>query len=72
MTNGMKAFWTKAYRKNIEKMIGVCYRYVLDRPTAEDLAHDAFLTAIEKADTFRAKRFTRGLQKQGTQPRASA
>ena len=34
-------------------MIGVCYRYVLDRPTAEDLAHDAFLTAIEKADTFR-------------------
>ena len=41
------------YRKNIEKMIGVCYRYVLDRPTAEDLAHDAFLTAIEKADTFR-------------------
>ncbi|MCR4738294.1 MAG: sigma-70 family RNA polymerase sigma factor [Bacteroidales bacterium] len=49
----MKAFWTRAYRKNIEKMIGVCYRYVLDRPTAEDLAHDAFLTAIEKADTFR-------------------
>lgn len=53
MKNGMKAFWTRAYRKNIEKMIGVCYRYVLDRPTAEDLAHDAFLTAIEKADTFR-------------------
>lgn len=53
MTNGMKPFWTRAYGKNIEKMIGVCYRYVLDRPTAEDLAHDAFLTAIEKADTFR-------------------
>jgi len=53
MTNGMKPFWTRAYRENIEKMIGVCYRYVLDRPTAEDLAHDAFLTAIEKADTFR-------------------
>ena len=49
----MRPFWTRAYRKNIEKMIGVCYRYVLDRPTAEDLAHDAFLTAIEKADTFR-------------------
>ena len=53
MTNGMKPFWTRVYRKNIEKMIGVCYRYILDRPTAEDLAHDAFLTAIEKADTFR-------------------
>lgn len=49
----MKSFWTRAYRKNIEKMIGVCYRYVLDRSTAEDLAHDAFLTAIEKADSFR-------------------
>ena len=51
--NGMKPFWAREYRKNIAKMIGVCYRYVPDRPTAEDLAHDAFLTAIEKADTFR-------------------
>lgn len=34
-------------------MIGVCYRYVSVRETAEDLAHDAFLKAIEKADTFR-------------------
>ena len=50
----MKLFWTRTYRKNIEKMIGVCYRYVLDRPTAEDLAHDAFLTAIEKADSYRS------------------
>ena len=49
----MKQFWTRAYRKNIEKMIGVCYRYVLNRPIAEDLAHDAFLTAVEKADTFK-------------------
>lgn len=49
----MKPFWAREYRKNIAKMIGVCYRYVPDRPTAEDLAHDAFLTAIEKADTFR-------------------
>lgn len=49
----MKPFWAKTYRKNIAKMIGVCYRYAPDRQTAEDLAHDAFLTAIEKADTFR-------------------
>lgn len=49
----MKPFWAKAYRNNIGKMIGVCYRYTLDRQTAEDLAHDAFLTAIEKADNFR-------------------
>ena len=34
-------------------MIGVCYRYVPVRETAEDIAHDAFLTAIEKADTFK-------------------
>lgn len=53
MMNGMKPFWTRAYRNNIGKMIGVCFRYTLDRQTAEDLAHDAFLTAIEKADTFR-------------------
>lgn len=53
MMNGMKPFWTRAYRNNIGKMIGVCYRYTYDRQTAEDLAHDAFLSAIEKADTFR-------------------
>lgn len=34
-------------------MVGICYRYVSVRETAEDLAHDAFLKAIEKADTFR-------------------
>lgn len=53
MKNRMRLFWTKTYRKNIAKMIGVCYRYVPDQQTAEDLAHEAFLTAIEKADTFR-------------------
>lgn len=47
------AFWTKKYKQNIGKMIGVCYRYVLDRDLAEDLAHDAFLKAIEKSDSFR-------------------
>ena len=47
------AFWTRKYRQNIGKMIGVCYRYVLNREIAEDLAHDAFLKAIEEADHLR-------------------
>ena len=46
-------FWTRKYRQHIAAMIGLCYRYVPDRATAEDLAHDAFLRAIEKADTLR-------------------
>lgn len=53
MNIGTKSFWTREYRRQIAKMIGVCYRYVSVRETAEDLAHDAFLKAIEKADTFR-------------------
>lgn len=47
------SFWTKKYRQHIGEMIGLCYRYVPDRATAEDLAHDAFLRAIEKADSLR-------------------
>lgn len=53
MKNGMKSFWTKKYNQNIAKMIGICYRYVPVRETAEDIAHDAFLSAIEKADTYK-------------------
>lgn len=53
MEKQMKTFWTREYQRNIGKMIGVCYRYVPDRATAEDLAHSAFLQAIEKADTFK-------------------
>lgn len=53
MKNEMKTFWTRTYQKRIGQMIGVCYRYVQDRTTAEDLAHDAFLKAIEKADTYK-------------------
>lgn len=48
-----KQFWTRTYKQNIEKMIGVCYRYVGDRALAEDLAHEAFLTAIEKSRDYR-------------------
>ncbi|TLV02906.1 RNA polymerase sigma factor [Dyadobacter luticola] len=45
-------FWEATYRKNIAKMIGVCWRYTQDRQTAEDLAHDAFIIAISKAYDF--------------------
>ena len=51
--NTANSFWTRKYRQHIAAMIGLCYRYVPDRATAEDLAHDAFLRAIEKADTLR-------------------
>lgn len=53
MKNELKTFWTRTYQKRISQMIGICYRYVQDRATAEDLAHDAFLKAIEKADTYK-------------------
>ena len=46
-------FWTKAYQRNIGKMIGMNFRYVGDRALAEDLAHDAFLKAIEKSESYR-------------------
>ena len=47
-------FWAEQYRRHIGKMIGVCYRYVADWTLAEDLAQDAFLTAMEKSSTFHA------------------
>ncbi|WP_176885069.1 RNA polymerase sigma factor [Dyadobacter soli] len=46
------SFWEATYRQNIAKMIGVCWRYTHDRQTAEDLAHDAFLLAIDKVSSF--------------------
>ncbi len=48
-----KQFWTRIYQKNIGKMVGVCYRYVGDRAVAEDLAHEAFLKAIEKSGSYK-------------------
>jgi RNA polymerase sigma factor (sigma-70 family) len=45
-------FWEITYRQNIGKMIGVCCRYTQNRETAEDLAHDAFLVAIDKVASF--------------------
>lgn len=46
-------FWTKKYRRMIGRMIGLCRRYVPDPQEAEDLAHEAFLSAIEKSHTFK-------------------
>ena len=34
-------------------MVGMCCRYVGDRSVAEDLAHEAFLKAIEKSGSYR-------------------
>ena len=46
-------FWARKYEQNIGRMTGICNRYVSDPQLAEDLAHEAFLSAIEKADTFK-------------------
>ena len=43
------------YNRNIKKLIGICFRYVSDLKIAEDLAHDSFLIAMKKSDTFRGK-----------------
>lgn len=48
-------FWEKTYKENAPKMIGVCRRYVKSKEVAEDLMQEAFLTAINKADTFAGK-----------------
>ena len=46
-------FWEEIYHQNIKKMIGICYRYTYDSKLAEDLAHDAFALAYEKAASFK-------------------
>ena len=48
-------FWKEAYQTHIGKMIGICFRYVANRQAAEDLAHDAFIKAIDKSDGFLGK-----------------
>lgn len=48
-------FWETTYLQNIGKMIGICYRYVRNRQIAEDLAHDAFLIAIDKSSDFKGE-----------------
>ena len=46
-------FWSRKYEGNIDRLVAICYRYVGERQTAEDLAHEAFLKAIERADSCR-------------------
>ncbi len=46
-------FWSRKYEQHIDRLVAICYRYVGERQTAEDLAHEAFLKAIERADTCR-------------------
>jgi RNA polymerase sigma factor (sigma-70 family) len=48
-------FWESVYSRNIGKLIGICYRYTGNRQLSEDLAHDAFLKAIEKSESFEGK-----------------
>jgi len=55
MLEGSKIFWETNYKQNIAKMISICYRYTHDQQIAEDLAHDAFLLAIDKSSSFENK-----------------
>ena len=45
-------FLERMYAANIGRMIGACHRYVNDLALAEDLAHEAFLKAMERSDTY--------------------
>jgi RNA polymerase sigma factor (sigma-70 family) len=50
--NSSRKFWEKIYQENAPKLIGICRRYVSNNELAEDLVHDAFLTAIDKQSTY--------------------
>ncbi len=47
-----KISWEELYRLEAPKLLAVCRRYVNDLHKAEDLMHDAFLTAIHKQAGF--------------------
>ncbi len=47
--------WDIIYKNNAAKMLGVCRRYVKDEQQAEDLMHNAFMTAMNKSDTYSGK-----------------
>ena len=44
--------WADIYKQQSPRLLGLCMRYVRDRQKAEDLMHDAFLTAIHKSEQF--------------------
>jgi RNA polymerase sigma factor (sigma-70 family) len=55
LTEFTEKFWETTYRNQISKMIGICYRYVANRQAAEDLAHDAFIMAMDKCGSFKGR-----------------
>ena len=55
MTELNEKFWETIYQEQIGRMIGICYRYVANRQVAEDLAHDAFISAIKNSGSFKGK-----------------
>lgn len=57
MIDSTEKFWDTVYRQNIRKLTGICYRYTANYPLAEDLAHDAFLKAMDKSASFQGKGF---------------
>jgi RNA polymerase sigma factor (sigma-70 family) len=64
LTKVSENFWEKTYQDQISRLIGVCYRYVGKRQTAEDLTHDAFLKAMKNAKSFKGRgRFDSWLRK---------
>lgn len=47
--------WDVIYKNNASKLLGICRRYVRDEQQAEDLMHNAFITAINKINTYSGK-----------------
>jgi RNA polymerase sigma factor (sigma-70 family) len=47
--------WEKIYFAEAPKLLGLCRRYVQDVAVAEDLLHDAFLTALHKQADFEGR-----------------
>lgn len=52
---GDPASQRELYERFSPVMLGVCYRYVKDIQTAEDLLHDGFITILTKIDEFRGE-----------------
>jgi RNA polymerase sigma factor (sigma-70 family) len=44
--------WDEIYVKNAPKLLGVCRRYIKDIALAEDLMHEAFITAMQKHNDY--------------------
>ena len=53
MTNDSPEFWQQVYQEQSPRLLGVCRRYVSDPELAEDLLHEGFLVAMQKAGLYR-------------------